>query len=175
MPLIIDPSPRCAGTFVNDVFGPDRPSAAKAPLRSEQNVKFRALVDGAGFPHAFWQVRARGFDLVCAMPHRTHHPLSIQPQGVTERPATQPPPRLLLEQVIKPTPPGAPLLGDYGDAFWAAGPPAAPSEGEGEWRQMREALALSAMMRRLMNALRGRTAAYPINCDCDDAATTGGA
>ena len=122
LPLIIDPNPCCAATYVNDVFGPDRSHDAKARLRPQQNVKFRILADGSGFPHAFWEV-------------------------------------------ISPIPPGQLLLGDYGDSFWAAGPPAQPAEGESEWQQLREGLVLSALMRRLMNALRGRSATFPISCD----------
>ena len=72
-------------------------------------------------------------------------------------------------QVTKPIQPGQPLLGDYGNSYWQAGEPRPPADAgaddEGEWRQLREELALSAQMRRLMHALRGRNAAFPIKCD----------
>ena len=54
--MVVDPDPRCAATYVNDAIGPDRSPEAKRELRAKQNVAFRALRDGAGLPHAFWQV-----------------------------------------------------------------------------------------------------------------------
>ena len=42
---------RCAATFVNDAFGPDRASRPG----QRQNVKFVCLKDGSGFPHIFWK------------------------------------------------------------------------------------------------------------------------
>ena len=67
------------------------------------------------------------------------------------------------KQVIRPIHPGEPLLGDYGDQYWAAGLPSEPSDGEREWQALREGLVISAMSRRLMQALQGRTAAFPID------------
>ena len=46
---------RCAGTFVNDVYGPDRTAKHKAARRSRQNIAFTVVEDGAGFPHVFWE------------------------------------------------------------------------------------------------------------------------
>ena len=77
--------------------------------------------------------------------------------------------RISSTQATKPIQPGEPLLGDYGNSYWQAGVPRPPADAgaddEGRWRQLREELALSAQMRRLMHALRGRNAAFPIKCD----------
>ena len=75
--VVLDPDSRCAGTYVNDAFGPDRAARAAASAGSSrppepQNVEFFFLKGLAGFPHAFWrvirpivpgtQVRAAGLD-----------------------------------------------------------------------------------------------------------------
>ena len=49
--LALDPSPRCAATFVNDAFGPERGERAAGHAR--QNVAFELIRDGSGFPHVF--------------------------------------------------------------------------------------------------------------------------
>ena len=43
---------RCAGTFVNDAFGPSRDWEQGHQL---QNVQFVRIDDGSGFPHIFWK------------------------------------------------------------------------------------------------------------------------
>ena len=56
--VVVDPDPRCAGTYVNDAFGPDQTARESASEggHSGQNVEFVRKDDLAGFPHAFWRV-----------------------------------------------------------------------------------------------------------------------
>ena len=58
--VVIDPDPRCSGTYVNDAFGPDRAARRRAQQgrssAARQNVGFHMARDHSGFPHAFWRV-----------------------------------------------------------------------------------------------------------------------
>ena len=59
--VIINPDARCAGTYVNDAFGPNQAARRRARARSgppsaPQNVSFIVVQDDSGFPYAFWKV-----------------------------------------------------------------------------------------------------------------------
>ena len=107
---MIDPDPRCAATFVNDAFGPNRDRAAKIANKAKQNVKFCILHDRSGFPHVFWRV-------------------------------------------VRFIPAGGTLWGDYGDAYW--------NSDETNEEDTEDPI-YSALLRRMLYMLRGRSAAFPL-------------
>ena len=63
--------------------------------------------------------------------------------------------------MIRAVPAGAPLLGDYGDGYWEAQAHAGPVDTAAEPCR-------SALMRRLVAALRGSAASLPIEIEVED-------